>query len=193
MNNYTLIAEAIKERVSMPAAITLYAPSPAPRHNRIPCPVHGGTNYNLGFTDRLYHCFVCGSGGDVISFTQHVFGLDFPAALDKLNTDFGCGAILDRRPTLREQRELQRKHKERLAAQRAEQERKEAWEAEYWRRWDAWITYDQNKHLYAPKTPDEPLHPLYVEAVTNIDYAAYLIDCLPPLQDYTLHEKRGDE
>ena len=118
MNNYTYAAEAIKSQVTMQDAIALYAPGSTARHNRIPCPVHGGTNLNLSFTDRLYHCFVCGSGGDVISFTQHVFGLDFPAALDKLNTDFGCGAILDRRPTLREQRELQRKHKERLAAQR---------------------------------------------------------------------------
>ena len=193
MNNYTYAAEAIKSQVTMQDAIALYAPTPPPRHGRIPCPVHHGESYNLIFTYKLYHCFVCGSGGDVIHFVQHVFGIPFLAALDKLNTDFGCGAILDRRPTLREQRELQRKHKERLAAQRAEQERKEAWEAEYWRRWDAWITYDQNKRLYAPKAPDEPLHPLYVEAVTNIDHAAHLIDCLPPLRDYTLHEKRGDE
>ena len=193
MYKYTMAVECIRERVSMRDAIALYAPDPPPRYNRIPCPIHNGKNANFWFNDEYFYCHVCKASGDIFSFVQQLFDISFPAALDKLNTDFGCGAILDRRPTLREQRELQRKHKERLAAQRAEQERKEAWEAEYRRRWDAWITYDQNKRLYAPKAPDEPLHPLYVEAVTNIDYAAHLIDCLPTLQDYTLHEKRGDE
>ena len=159
-----------------------------------PCPFHAEKTPSFKVQDSQYaHCFGCGWNGDVIKFVMELLGLSFRAACERLNDDFRLGYPLTRKPTLREQRELQRKHKERLAAQRAEQERREAWEAEYWRRWDAWITYDQNKHLYAPKTPDEPLHPLYVEAVTNIDYAAYLIDCLPPLQDYTLHEKRGDE
>lgn len=186
MNNYTYAAEAIKSQVTMQDAIALYAPTPPPRHDRIPCPIHNGTHYNFWFNNAAYCCFVCGAKGDVISLAQDIFGISFKEAIKKLNVDFNLNLPFDRKPTLREQRELQRKHKERLAEQRAEQARKEAWEAEYWRRWDRWITYDQSKRLYAPKAPDEPLHPLYVEAVTHIDYAAYLIDCLPPLQDYTL-------
>ena len=94
MNNYTYAPEAIKEQVSMQDAIALYAPGSTARHNRIPCPIHNGANFNLSFTDRLYHCFACGSGGDVISFTQHVFELDFRAAIDKLNADFNLGIPL---------------------------------------------------------------------------------------------------
>ena len=44
---------------------------------------------------RGYHCFGCHSGGDVLDFTQKYFGLDFPAALRKLNDDFRLGLSLD--------------------------------------------------------------------------------------------------
>lgn len=176
MNNYTYSAEAIKSQVTMQDAIALYAPSPAPRHSRIPCPVHGGTNYNLGFTDRLYHCFVCGSGGDVISFTQHVFGLDFPAALDKLNTDFRCGIPLDRRMTLRERREANRKLSEITSRRELEEAERQLHEALYNLLWDEWTRLDQNRYLYAPKSQDEEFHPLFIEALKNISEIEFMID-----------------
>lgn len=176
MNKYSLAAEAIKERVSMPDAIALYAPTPPPRHDRIPCPVHHGESYNLSFTDKLYHCFVCGSGGDVISFTQHVFGLDFPAALDKLNTDFNCGAILDRKPTLREQRDAQERYKALVAKREQEAAERQAREEFYWSLWDEYIRLDLQRMRYFPADPSEDFDPLYVEAVKQIDYIEYLID-----------------
>lgn len=178
MNNYTLIAEAIKERVSMRDAISLYAPSPAPRHGRIPCPVHHGESYNLSFTDKLYHCFVCGSGGDVIHFVQHVFGIPFIAALDKLNTDFNCGAILDRKPTLRERRDAQERYKALVAKREQEAAERQAREEFYWSLWDEWIRLDRHRREYAPQSTSDELHPLFVEALQKIHYQEYLIDTL---------------
>jgi DNA primase len=178
MNNYTLIAEAIKERVSMRDAIALYAPTPAPKHNRIPCPVHGGKNYNLSFTDKFYHCFVCGSGGDVIHFVQHVFGIPFIAALDKLNTDFNCGAILDRRPTLREQREAQQRHDALMAERERQEAEKQAHEDLYAALWNEWCRLDRNRIDYAPQSTSDEWHPLFVEALHKLDYQSYLIDTL---------------
>lgn len=178
MNNYTLFAETIKERVSMPDAIALYAPAPAPKHNRIPCPVHHGESYNLSFTDKLYHCFVCGSGGDVIHFVQHVFGIPFIAALDKLNTDFGCGAILDRRPTLREQREAQARHAKIMEERQRAEAEKQARQDLYNALWDEWCRLDRNRMAHTPKNPDDELHPLFVEALQKIHYQEYLIDTL---------------
>lgn len=159
-------------------AIALYAPNPAPRCDRIPCPVHGGTNYNLGFTDSVYHCFVCGAGGDVIHFVRHIFNLPFVAALDKLNTDFNCGAILDRRPTLREQWDAQRRHSAIMAERDRQEAEQQAQDKLYWDVWDEWTRLDKNRTAYAPKNPDEGLHPLFVEALLKIDYQAYLIDAL---------------
>lgn len=175
MYNYTFHAEQVKSLVSMPDAIRVYIPT-KPDGNRVPCPVHGGTNFNMSFTDKFYHCFKCGAGGDVIHFVQHVFGIPFRAALDRLNTDFSLGIPLDRRPTLREQRDAQKRYRERMAEldrQRAEEQ------AQKDRRnalWDEWRRLDRNRVEYAPQSPDDEFHPLFVEAVTKIDYQAYLID-----------------
>jgi DNA primase len=178
MNKYSLAAEAIKERVSMQEAIAFYAPSPAPRHNRIPCPVHGGTNHNMSFTDKFYHCHKCGAGGDVIHFVQHLFGLSFLAALDKLNTDFNCGAILDRRPTLREQRDAQKRYKALVAKREREEEEKKAREVLYWSLWGEWIRLDRHRREYAPQSTSDELHPLFVEALQKIDHQSYLINAM---------------
>lgn len=159
-------------------AISIYAPNPAPRHNRIPCPIHGGTNFNLNFSDKLYYCFVCSSGGDVIHFVQHIFGLSFLGALDKLNTDFNCGAILDRRPTLREQREAKERHREIIAERERQEAEQQAREEIYHSLWGEWIRLDRNRTEYAPKSPDDEPHPLFVEALQKLDYQSYLINAL---------------
>jgi DNA primase len=178
MNNYTAYAETVKERVSVRDAVSLYAPNPAPRRNRIPCPIHAGTNFNLSFTDKLYHCFVCGSGGDVIKFVQHTFGLDFRAALAKINADFGLGIPLDRRMTLREQRDADRKQREVAEKREREEEEKRARKKLYWELWDEWIRLDRNRTEYAPQEPGDEFHPLFVEALQKISYQEYLIDTL---------------
>lgn len=178
MNNYAVIAELIKDHVTMQDAIALYAPEPTPRHNRIPCPIHAGEAYNLGFNDKLFHCFVCGSGGNVIHFVQHIFGLSFSAALDKLNTDFQCGAILDHKPTLREQRDAQKRYREIMAKRAKEEAKRKAYDDLYDELWGEWLRLDRNRTDYAPKTPEDELHPLFVEAVHKIDYQLFLIDSL---------------
>jgi DNA primase len=178
VNNYTFAAEAIKERVSMHEAIALYAPTPAPQHGRIPCPIHAGEKFNLSFTDDLFHCFVCGSGGDVIHFVRHVLGLSFAGALDKLNTDFDLGIPLDRKPTLRERRDAQKRHREIMAERERQAAEKQAREEVYWALWDEWIRLDKNRTAYAPQSPDDGIHPLYAEAVQKIEHQSYLIDTM---------------
>ena len=56
---------------------------------RTSCPLHGGTNDNLGYSERVWHCFVCGAKGDVIGFVMQLFGMDFPDAIAKIAQDFG--------------------------------------------------------------------------------------------------------
>lgn len=178
MNSLTFAAETIKERVSMQDAIAQYTPNPGPRGSRIPCPVHGGKNYNLSFTDSLFHCFVCGSSGDVIHFVQHVFDLDFRAALEKLNSDFGLGIPLRRRATLRERTDAQRHH-ERIVAERERREAEQkAYDDLYWSLWSEWIRLDRNLIQHAPQSPDDEPHPLFVEALQKIDHQEYLIDSM---------------
>lgn len=176
MNNYASFAETIKDSVSIPDAIQRYVPNPPPQHNRIPCPIHGGHNYNLSFTDRVYHCFVCGDGGDVIRFAQHTFGLTFPAAVERINADFCLGLPLDRRPTLREQRDAQRRHdqimRERMQADAA----RKAFDDQYYALLGEYARLERNKRDYEwTSYRDEP-HPLYIEALQKLSMAAYRLD-----------------
>lgn len=78
----------IKERVSMPDVIGRYHHHGAHR-GRTSCPIHGGTHDNLGYDDRVFHCFVCGARGDVIAFVKAVNGCDFSSAVRILDADFG--------------------------------------------------------------------------------------------------------
>lgn len=184
MNNYALFAESIKDSVSVPDAIRRYAPNPAPQHNRIPCPIHGGHNYNLGFNSKVYHCFVCGEGGDVIRFVQHIFGLNFPAAVEKLNTDFNLGLPIDRRPTLREQRDAQRRHEQIMQQRAAEDAARQAYSEQYWALWGEWIRLDRNKREHEWTSYSDEPDPLYLEALQKLPYQAYLLDTFMATHPY---------
>src|SRR6185503_16904930 len=47
------------------------------------CPFHQGTHRNFSVEPRrkIYHCFVCGEGGDAFTFLQKRLGLDWPNAV----------------------------------------------------------------------------------------------------------------
>jgi len=53
---------------------------------RGPCPFHGGTNRNFSVVPRkqMYHCFVCHESGDIFTFYQKRFGLDWPSAVREI-------------------------------------------------------------------------------------------------------------
>ena len=59
----------------------------------------------------------------------------------------------------------------------AEKKRREQIENDYWEAFDEWKRLDDNRRNYAPKTPTETLHPLFVEALKNIDGAEYNLSC----------------
>lgn len=113
-------AAYIKSCVSMPDVIARYHHA-GKRPGRTSCPFHGGEHDNLGYDRRVFHCFVCGERGDVITFTQRMFGIDFPAALKLLDADFALGI---ERLTESEQKALARAQRQREAE--AERTRAEA-------------------------------------------------------------------
>lgn len=167
--------ELIKESVPLSRVISTYC-SAVPKNNRIPCPIHNGKNANFWFNDEYFYCHVCKASGDIFSFVQHIFGLSFPAALDKLNADFNLGIPLDRRMTLREQREAEQRYRKIMAERKRKEEEERAYEELYDSLHDEWHRLDQNRVIYAPETRDEEWHPLFVEALRKIEYQKYLID-----------------
>ena len=76
--------------------------------------------------------------------------------------------------------EIRRSHyrQKQIQAERERKKReKEQAENEYWAVFDEWKRLDDNKRNYAPKTPDEEWHPLFVEALQKLAYQEYLLDC----------------
>ena len=55
------------------------------------CPFHEERTPSFGIdpVEKLYHCFGCGTGGDVFSFVMETEGLDFAGALESLADRYG--------------------------------------------------------------------------------------------------------
>ena len=169
-------ANEIKSRLTMPQVLDYYGIE-CNRANRIRCVLHNGQDFNCGIKEHYIHCFVCGQSADVIRFVQVYFGLDFQSAISKLNDDFCLGLPIGQKIDRRKQLEMGRIAFERK--RKAEQHQKELQQIEddYWASFDEWKRLDDNRRKYAPKSPAEPLHPLFVEALKNIAGAEYNLSC----------------
>ena len=165
--------QTIKERLTMREVLERYGYS---TKRRIPCPLHCGKDENFEIKGNNWRCYShCGSG-DTISFVQKLFGLSFQETLRKIDSDFGLNIYSDH-----SFEELRRSHYQQQALQaKREREKREKQKAEddYWKAFDEWKRLDDNRRLYRPKSPDEELHPLFVESLQKLDYQKYVLDCL---------------
>ena len=164
------IAEAIHDSVTMLDVVRMYTPDRTPRRNRIPCPIHNGKDYNFSFTSYGYKCFVCNASGDVITFVKEVCELSTRVdAMKRINQDFHLGLPIDCEISLSENTRL--KERRRIAA---EKERIHTeWEDGLKKLWDEWARLDRMK-LFSEPGSDE-----WQEAIKNMDRISYEIDCYP--------------
>ena len=129
------------------------------------CPFHDDKNPSMKLNEEYFYCFGCGATGDVIDLTARLYNLSPKEAAEKLAQDFGL--IYDsqappRRNYVRQKTEAQKFQENRDHAFRVL--------ADYFhllRKWEAG---------YTPKTPEEPMHPRFLEAVQQKDYIGYLLD-----------------
>lgn len=144
----------------------------------IRCPFHNDKTPSLKVYEKTntWHCFGCGEGGDVISFVKKLFGLSFTETLKRIDTDFILSIF--ERPTLHEYRRAQKESEERKEKYEAEKAEKEHADAEYMSAIDEYIRLDINMRKYVPSSPDDDMHPLYIEALQRIDYAEYVLNLI---------------
>jgi len=148
----TELSAAVRSAVTVPAAISMYCPELTPRMKRIPCPIHNGTDYNLSYTDEVWHCFVCGEGGDVIKFVEDLFHLTFSGAVRKLSEDFALGLPVDRKATIAEQRRLDEKRLQAAWDRKAKDLIRAAYELKYNALWDEYARLDRWLTEHRPKS-----------------------------------------
>ena len=186
-------ANEIKSRVSMLEMMGRYG-FELDRSGFCKCPLHSekSGSFKAYPGSRGFYCFGCGAHGSVIDFVMQYFGLTFQDAISKINSDFSIGLPIGERISLRQRREMEHIQRERQEERNREQRERERMEGEYWAAFDVWKQYDTNKREYAPRSPSEDFHPLFVEAVKNIDRAAYELSVAEMrLKDYANRPKNN--
>ena len=171
-------ADEIKQSVSMIEMLQHYGIE-TNRSNFCRCPFHQekSASFKAYPGTRGFYCYGCHANGSVIDFVMKFFGLSFGDAIKKINEDFSLGLPIGEKLDRRKHLEMNRQafmRKREMNAKKVEQERLEN---SYWEAFDEWKRLDDNKRNYAPKTPSEPLHPLFVEALKNISCAEYRLEC----------------
>ena len=164
--NYSEISAQIKSAVTMPEICEKYGIEIS-RTGFTVCPFHNEKTPSLKIykDSRGFYCFGCGKGGDVIAFTQAYFNLSYSETVRKLNYDFGLNLPLERKMSLREKYEFDRKDKER---KRQKEEKKRADQTKldrYQKAYAEWIEIDKVIRTHRPKNPDEPLDLEFVKAL----------------------------
>ena len=134
------VADIIRDTVTVADALAVYRPDLQPRHNRCPCPIHQGKDYNFSFGDRWFKCFVCGESGDVISLVKEVCELSTRAdAMKKICEDFRLGVDFHAELS---QETCAKVNQARAEAERKRREKAE-WEDRYQNTLNEWIELDK--------------------------------------------------
>lgn len=173
----TDIANEIVQAVSVLQVCERYR-IPLSRTGFASCPFHHEKTPSLKVYDgdKGFYCFGCGKGGNVISFIMGYFGVDFRAALMKLNFDFSLGLPIERKMTLREKQDFDRKGKER---KRLERERKEEIKAKRDRFLEAHSRLVENERIIRecrPNTPEDDLNLNFVKALYERELILYELE-----------------
>ena len=117
----SLTAIKIKEALDLRTVMEFYGIA----FNRVgfaSCCFHEERTASLSVKGSIWRCFGCGAGGDAIAFTMKFFGLSFPQALVRLDSDFHLG-IIGKKPDRQTVTAMQReRHEKRLALERAQTE-----------------------------------------------------------------------
>lgn len=162
------VFEAVKQSVTTRQAAEHYGVRVG-RNGMCRCPFHDDKNPSMK-VDRRFHCFGCQADGDVIDFVSRLENVSPKEAALMLAQDFSV-PYEDKEPPGRSRRPHPR--------QESPEQQFKSMERHCFR-----VLSDYHNLLhrwkrdYAPKTPDEEWHPLFVEALQKQSHVEYLLDVL---------------
>jgi hypothetical protein len=120
------VFEQVKDALNIRQVVEFYG-TKVNRNGQFICPFHNDTRPSASIKNDYFNCFVCGTAGDLISYTAKLFVLSNLDACKKLNDDFKLGLSFGpdtnacRTSRLRADRERQK----RLQAKREREELEE--------------------------------------------------------------------
>lgn len=165
-------ADAVKRSVTARQAADMLGLHPNSK-GFCKCPLHGEKTGSMKLYpgSRGWYCFGCHKGGSVIDLVMDYYGMPFRDAIELINSEFSLGLPIGYRPTREQEAEAKRRAAEREEAVRRRREREQKREAAYQRYLDVGAEIREMEHLereFAPRTPDEPFLPQYIEAVNKL-------------------------
>ncbi len=173
----------IKNSVSVPDAAEYYGIES--RRGMCRCIFHDDKEPSMKLYPNNYYCFGCGAHGDVIDLVQAIFNEKPVDAAKRINADFGLGLDTG------QPQDYEKIN--RIRQQQLERKQFKEWDnaafrtvCEYHRLLEDW------QRVYAPKSPDMPIHPRFIESVHKKDYVDYLLDILTYGEDDEKRDLRGE-
>ena len=141
------------------------------RHKKALCPFHNDNNPSLSFKWQRFKCFACGAGGDVIDLVSYLANTTPLETVRELGLTYGLRIDPDKPAPTNEVMGRTRQQAEKKAFS---QWIKDAGFtlAYYYRLLSDW------RGKYAPKAPDDELHPRFIESLHELDYIEYLLDAV---------------
>lgn len=162
--------DLIKSRLSCSDLLAMHGIE-TNRKGRARCCFHDDNRPSMAVFDDHVHCYACGAHADVIALAAQLYGVDNCEAIRITAKLAGIAAIDNTR-------EYQKKAD--MIRQKAD-ERKQtinALNTSYYKLLAEFARLERNKTEYAPRSPDTDLHPLFIEAITRVEFVWYaLIEC----------------
>lgn len=162
--------DLIKSRLSCSDLLAMHGIE-VNRKGRARCCFHDDNRPSMAVFDDHVHCYACGAHADVIALAAQLYGVDNCEAI-RITAELAGIAAIDNT------REYQKKAD--MIRQKAD-ERKQtinALNTSYYKLLAEFARLERNKTEYAPRSPDTDLNPLFVEAITRIEFVWYaMIEC----------------
>jgi DNA primase len=121
--------------------------------------------------DDGVHCYSCGAHTDVIGLAEQLYSVNTAEAIRITAELAGIAAVSDTKEYA---------ERAKIARNKAD-ERKQtinALNTSYYKLLAEFARLERNKTEYAPRSPNTDLHPLFVEAITRIEFVWYaMIEC----------------
>lgn len=172
-------AEYIRETVTMNDICRKYGLT-MNRAGFTSCPFHQEKTASLKiFPDkRGWYCFGCGQGGSVIDFVEKFFNVNFKEAVKIINRDFNLGLTVSKKTSYREREIVRRKISEAERLRREAAELRKAQQAEYDNLISEYVRCDLIIRYLKPKSHNDILHDIYVEAMHKMPIIEFRLDCI---------------
>ena len=188
MNRIINIFNCVKEMVNAEQVAAYYGLHINSNHMAI-CPFHSDKKPSMKIDER-YYCFACGATGDAIDYVSNLLSIGKKEAALKIASDFG---IPINEPL---SEETIKRINERKAAYLTKRNKEYEQNRFYRIVSDYYHLLKKRELLYSPKSFEDDINPLYVEAEHKLPFIEYIMDCFLEAdfdeRDQLINEYKGE-